>query len=605
MKMLLITICCISTLTICAQTSKAQSADKRFDGLDAQFNQILKDWHAAGFAVAVVEKDKIIYSKGFGYRDIEKKLPVTPNTLFAIGSVTKSFTSSLIGMLSAEGKLDIDKPAHTYFSNLSFYNDNMNNAITLRHMMSHQTGLPRHDYSWYFFSTNSRDSMVQRIRYQEPTAGVREKWQYNNFMFTAQGWIAEKITNKSWEQNIKEKIFTPLNMTRSNFSTAELGKIEDASFGYTLLKDSIIKKMNYYNIDAMGPAGSINSSANEMANWLITWIYGGKFKGKEIIPFQHAAEAITPQAITGGGLPSKEKPDIYFSTYGFGWMMSSYRGHYRVEHGGNIDGFSASASFFPTDSIGIVVLSNQNGSAVPGIVRNIISDRLLKLTPYNWNADQKKAVETAKAKQKETSRSATAKDRKNTKPTHPLNDYEGTYSQPGYGIINVFANNDSLFARISDKLLWLMHDNYNVFDYFLITPGEPIDTAGSGPSRIQFHMNKAGDIDQLTVDMQTGLQPIVFKKQINTIEVRSNELQKYVGEYELSGMTVKVYIKNDNTLFVFVPGQPEYELLPTEKNKFAFKALSGYFLQFTVTDGDKVTDLTFIQPNGDFKAVKK
>jgi len=120
MKILLLTICCISTVTMFAQTSRTQSADKRFDGLDAQFNQILKDWHAAGFVVAVVEKDKIIYSKGFGYRDIEKKLPVTPNTLFAIGSVTKSFTSSLIGMLSAEGKLDIDKPAIPIFLTFRF-----------------------------------------------------------------------------------------------------------------------------------------------------------------------------------------------------------------------------------------------------------------------------------------------------------------------------------------------------------------------------------------------------------------------------------------------------------------------------------------------------
>ncbi|MFN2458673.1 MAG: serine hydrolase [Chitinophagaceae bacterium] len=605
MKKFLVSVCCITTLMAFAQNTKAPASDKRLDGLDAQLQQILKDWYAPGFAVTVVQKDKIIYSKGFGYRNMEKKLPVTINTLFPIGSVTKAFTASLIGMLSAEGKVDIDKPAHTYSSNLGFYNDAMNNSITLRHMMSHQTGLPRHDLSWYFFNTTSRDSMIQRIRYQEPTAGVRERWQYNNFMFTAQGWIAEKLTNKSWEQNIKDKILTPLNMSRTNFSIKDLEKQEDAAVGYSVQKDSIIKKMNYYNIDAMGPAGSINSSVLEMANWLITWIYGGKFKGKEIIPFQHVTEAITPQAITGGGLPTKEKPDIFFSTYGFGWSMSSYRGHYRVEHGGNIDGFSASASFFPTDSIGIVVLTNQNGSAVPGIVRNIIVDRLLRLTPYNWNADQKKAVEKARAQQRESNRSATAKNRKNTKPTHPLKDYEGTYYQPGYGNIRVFVENDSLFARFSDKVLWLMHDNYDVFDYFEKKPDEPIDTANSGPTRIQFLMNRAGDIDQLNIDIQAGLQPIVFKKQPAIIEVKSNELKKYVGEYDLAGMTVKVYIKNDNTLFAFVPGQPEYELVPTDKDKFALKVLSGYFVQFSVNEKNMVTELTFIQPNGNFKAVKK
>jgi CubicO group peptidase (beta-lactamase class C family) len=151
--------------------------------LDAAFEKVLTDWKAAGFAVAVVEKNKIIYSKGFGYRDLEKKLPVTPNTLFAIGSCTKAFTSSLIGLLQKEGKVEFDKPAHTYLNTLRFYNDEMNNGITLRDMMSHRTGLPRHDYSWYYFSTSSRDSIMQRIQYQQPTFPVRNKWQYNNFMF--------------------------------------------------------------------------------------------------------------------------------------------------------------------------------------------------------------------------------------------------------------------------------------------------------------------------------------------------------------------------------------------------------------------------------------
>src|SRR5688500_11806145 len=148
-----------------ASAQKTKKAADRFAGLDAQLEKVRQDWKAAGFAVAVVEKDRIIYSKGFGYRNWEEKLPVTTNTLFAIGSVTKSFTSSLIGLLQKEGKVDYDKPAHDYLPGLDFYNDALNNDVTLRHMMSHQTGLPRHDFSWYLFPTLSRDSMLQRVRY--------------------------------------------------------------------------------------------------------------------------------------------------------------------------------------------------------------------------------------------------------------------------------------------------------------------------------------------------------------------------------------------------------------------------------------------------------
>ncbi len=179
-----------------AQKKTAQAPDP-FAGLDTAFQRVLKDRQAAGFAVAVVSKNKIIYAKGFGYRDYENKLPVTTNTLFAIGSCTKAFTSSLIGLLNKENKLEYDKPATTYLPELHFFNDNLNNTITLRDMMCHRTGLPRHDYSWYLFNSASRDSLLQRIQYQEPTATLRETWQYNNFMFLAQGMIAEKLTGKS------------------------------------------------------------------------------------------------------------------------------------------------------------------------------------------------------------------------------------------------------------------------------------------------------------------------------------------------------------------------------------------------------------------------
>ncbi len=120
MKNIFLLISFLTATTLLAQKTNT-SANDRFAGLDAAFNQILKDWHAAGFAVAVVEKDKVIYNKGFGYRDLEKKLPVTPATLFAIGSCTKAFTASLLGLLQKDGKVDFDKPAHNYLQVFFFY----------------------------------------------------------------------------------------------------------------------------------------------------------------------------------------------------------------------------------------------------------------------------------------------------------------------------------------------------------------------------------------------------------------------------------------------------------------------------------------------------
>jgi CubicO group peptidase (beta-lactamase class C family) len=605
MRSVPIILCCIITLSAFAQKSNNQIRNKRFDGLDTAFARILKDWHAAGFAVAVVEKNKIIYEKGFGYRNIENKLPVTPNTLFAIGSCTKAFTASLIGLLQKDGKVDIDKPVELYMPGLKFFNDPMNNTITLRDMMSHRTGLPRHDFSWYFFSSGSRDSIMRRIQYQEPTAPVRDKYQYNNFMFTAQGAIAEKFTNKSWEDNVRDNFFKPLDMVNSNFTIKDWSAYNEPATGYLVKNDSIIKKINYYNIAAMGPAGAINSSVHEMANWVIAWINGGKYNGKEILPAAYVAQAMSPQVISGPGLPTKEKPDIFFSAYGFGWGLSSYKGHYRVEHGGNIDGFSANTSFFPTDSIGIIVLTNQNGSSVPGIIRNLIADRLLNEKYFDWNSDIKKQVEKNKAIQAEGKKTALSNRKLNTVPTHPLKDYTGTYNHPGYGNFDVYLNKDSLFAKGSENVVWLRHYHYNVFDIFNKDVKEGIDTSdGAGPFKIQFQMNASGDIESLTIPFEAGLKPIYFTKQLKVKDIKVSDLQKYSGEYDLTGLTVKLYVK-DKTLCALVPGQPEYQLIPVDKDKFALGKLPGYYIQFSLDEKNIVTGATFMQPNGNFKAAKK
>ena len=595
----------LASLAISSFSQKQKNIeDKRFVGLDTAFARVLKEWHAAGFAVAVVEKNHIVYAKGFGYRDYENKIPVTPNTLFAIGSCTKAFTASLIGMLVQEGKLDYDKPVRDYLPELKFYKDEMNDKITLRDMMCHRTGLPRHDFSWYLFSTNSRDSLLQRIQYMEPSAGLREKWQYNNFMFFAQGMVAEKITGRKWEDNIREKIFQPLGMTNSTFSVDDMKKSTDAALGYEVKKDSIINKMDYYHIDAMGPAGSINSSVNDMSKWVITWINNGKFDGKEIIPTSHRTEAISSQMVIAGALPEKENPDIYFANYGFGWMVSSYKGHYRVEHGGNIDGFSASTSFFPSDSIGIIVLCNQNGSAVPSIVRNLLADRMLKLKYQDWQSDLKRKFDKQKKEGEDAKKTAIKTDKPKTKPSHERKDYEGLYSNKAYGSFDVQFQRDSLFAFTGEHIWWLKHNQYDIFDAFEKDAKDGIDSTDNSIP-IQFQMNTNGDITSFDIGLEPTLKPISFTKSPKAKAISIDSLQKYVGDYELSNIILKVSIKNNKTLTLFVPGQPEYELVPIDKNKFSLKSMTGFTIQFNVNDQNEITEMLSIQPNGTFKAKRK
>jgi len=595
----------IILFTIISISSVLAQQDERLIGLEKELNEILEVTKTPGFTVAIVEGKKIIYAKGFGYRDFENKISADANTLYAIGSSSKAFTSSILGQLRQEDKISFEESPIKYIPDLKFYNDEMNNNIIIKDLMSHRTGLPRHDYSWYLFPTNNKDSLLLRVEHQEPFIGVREQWYYNNFMFLAQGVIAERITDESWEENIKNRFFEPLDMTRSNVSIEELEKSSNAAIGYELKKDSIISRMDYYHIAGMSPAGSINSSVNEMSNWLITWINKGKFKGKQILPEAYINEAISSQMVIGAGLPDKEFPDMHLSNYGYAWFLSSYRGHYRVQHGGNIDGFSANVAFFPSDSIGVVVLTNQNGSAVPSLVRNTVADRMLKTQKTDWSKRFTERKLKAKKEEDEAKTETTSLKIENTNPSHILPNYIGKYSNPGYGEFNISNQNDSLFANFKLKTLYLKHVHYDIFEPFEVTK-TGIDTTDNGPLRLNFITNDGGEISLVKMKVEGALDhPIEFKHKPNVIHVDKATLERYVGDYELSGTVIKVYIKNKNKLYVFVAGQPEYELLATDKHKFSFKTLEGFKVEFVESDGKSINEIKLIQPNGTFKATRK
>ena len=602
-KKLLLVLAMGSVITGSAQDNSEN--DKRFAGLDTALNRVLSVWKGPGFSVAVVEKDKVVYAKGFGYRNNETKLPVTPNTLFAIGSCTKAFTASLIGSLAAKGDLDIDKPVRDYLPDLKFFNDEMNDRITLRDMMCHRTGLPRHDYSWYLFTTQSRDSLLKRIQYLEPSAQLRLKWQYNNFMYLAQGVIIEKLTHQSWETNIQTSIFQPLGMSRSNLTIPDLEKDADAALGYEL-KDSAntrqLVKVDYYHIDAMGPAGAINSSAMDMSNWVNAWIHDGRFNGKEIFPMGFAREATSSQMISGPGYPDADTRDIQFATYGFGWMLASYRGHYRAEHGGNINGFSASTCFFPSDSVGIVVLSNQDNSNIPAIVRNLLADRMLGLKYFDWNAYTWNRYDKMKQAEKDAKASKLKSDTINSTRSHPISDYTGLFNNKGYGTMDIYLDHDSMFVRIGKNIAYLKQDKYDWFKIYQRDEQGKIDT--SQGFAIEFRTDEGGEINEINAKLEPTVKTIVFARIPKTIAVQTDSLKKYEGEFMIGPTTLRIFIQN-NTLRLFVPGQPEYELVPVEANKFSIKDMAGFVISFEVNENNEVISLTSSQPNGTFKALRK
>jgi len=376
--------------------SAEAKAKQALEGFDEFISKAIEDWNLPGLAIGIVVEGEAVYAKGFGRRNIEKGLPVTTKTLFAIGSCTKAFTTFVMGTLVDEGKLDWDKPVVNFLPGFRLYDEYATAHITPRDLVTHRSGLPRHDLVWYNNLTTSRKEMVERLRHLEPNKELRERYQYNNMMFTTAGYLVGQLTGGTWEDAVRSRIFKPLGMTQSNFSVLDSQKTDDFALPYRE-KDNKIQKMPFRNIDLIGPAGSINSCIEDMTNWLIVHLNNGEFQGKRILKEASCRELHTPQM----AIPALPKePHVSPGSYALGWLTDTYRGHYRVHHGGAIDGFTATVTLFPYDGVGIVALANRSGTPVPGLVTQHAADRLLGLEKRDWNAEALAKRDAVKKEQK-------------------------------------------------------------------------------------------------------------------------------------------------------------------------------------------------------------
>lgn len=501
MKILKIFGLALLCLTNVIAQSNDEALNNKIKSLEKDFETVLTTSRAAGFSIAIVKGSEIIYAKGFGYSDIENKTPVTSNTIFAIGSSTKAFTASLMGLLRDQGKIDFEASPRTYIPELKFFNSEMNTLITIKDLMTHRTGLPRHGEAWKLFKTQSKDEFLARIAFQEPVAPVRAEWRYNNFMYFVQGLIAERLTDKNWEQNIEQNFFEPLQMVSSTTNIQGLKNSNKAALGY-YFKNGKTTEIDYNDIGAMSPAGGINSTVNDMSKWMIAWLNKGQYNGKQVLPSKYVREAMSSQMVISGKLPKEESPSSFMSNYGYGWFISSYKSHYRVDHGGNIDGFSANVAFYPADDLGIVVLSNQNRSGVPQIITNIVADKVFDTHETNWIGKLEKLIEQ-QTKTTETEPVVSLK------PTHNLKDYTGSYEHKGYGTFDVITKNDSLFAQFPEYTQWLNPIHPNVFETYYVL--DQLDLESQGKS-IKFVTDFKDNISGSEIKLERTLNPIIFNR---------------------------------------------------------------------------------------------
>ncbi len=582
--------------TISREAALAKAALDSLEGFQSWLETTRQAWKVPGCSVAIVKDGKVLATYASGLRDVDNQKPVTPQTLFAIGSSSKAFTTFVLAQLVDEHRLDWDKPVINYAPTFRLYDKAVTQMITPRDLVTHRSGLPRHDLAWYN-SSASRDELVARLAFLKPSKDFRTDWLYNNFMFLSAGWMAEKITGKSWEDNVRERIFTPLGMTSSNFSVKDSSRTSDHALPYDERDDKVVA-IPFRDISVMGPAGSINSNADEMAKWVIFHLSDGTHDGKVLLQKGtlddlHAARITLP----GGGETGGK--DVHAQSYALGWFTDVFRGHRRVHHGGNIDGFSALVSFLPDDNIGVVTLTNLNATPLGGLVAANIYERLLGLEQRDRSAEALRERAMAKELEQRAKAAKNLTKRDHAPMLHPLSEYAGEYSDDGYGTITISEVGGSLRLLYNNIPGPLEHVH---FDTFSIGKDET-DPVFEGHT-LSFITGADGWVESIRVTLDPSTDDVYFKKLPDKKLSDPVYLAPFAGEYTLGPQTVKIELRG-STLVASLPGQPEYELVPKHPGSFSLKGLSGFDVVFKSDDNGKVVQALFVQPNGTFPAARK
>jgi len=574
-----------------AQTKADKALEAKLKKFRIFMNAEMKRWEVPGIGVGIVKDGKVIFAEGFGLRNVEKNLPVTPDTIFAIGSASKAFTSMDIGILVDEGKVDWDKPVQTYLPTFKLKDEVATIRMTVRDLVCHKSGLPRHDAMWYG-SPLSRKDIFDRLQYLDFSADFRQTFQYNNLMFLTAGYLVGQVTGSTWEEFTQKRIFDALGMTSSNCSVEISKKSDNHSLPYLRIKDEI-KAVPFRNIDNIGPAGSINSNVNDMLKWVLFHLNKGKVGDKQIISEAGQKEMYTPAMFIREPMLTVQPDGQSIMSYGLAWFLETYRGHGLVHHGGAIDGFYFLNGFMPKDNCGAVILTNLGGTPFLQIAMGYVLDMVLGLDPVweklsleKWEK-QKKEREEAKAKEKEKEEARV----KGTQPSHALKDYAGEYEHPAYGVIPVELSDGILKGKFNSMKFKLDHWHYDVFK-----AEEEEEGSGEDGLMITFYTNLKGDIDKLSLPLEPSVAPIVFTRKASEELKNPKYLSQFVGEYEIMGTTAAVSLQGDS-LVVAVAGQPNQVLVPYKEVEFTIKGAEGYNIKFVVEDGKATEIILTVQGN--------
>ena len=558
--------------------------------LDRLAADAMADWKVPGAALAVVQNGEVVLSKAYGQRDIEANLPATPKTQFLIGSITKSFTATGMALLHNEGRLDWTKPVRDYMPEFRLNDAVATERVTVRDLLSHQSGLPRHDWV-HVPGDRTPAELLGVMRHLELSRDIRTAYQYCNLCFNVAGLLIERVSGQSYEAFIRARLTDRLGMT-VGFTLDDLEASADAARPYMMHLETDTRLPAMRLPIRTIAAGAINTTVADLANWMRLHLGKGEFNGERLLPAALIGALHAPRVYES----HSEFAEFGAAHYGLGFQCQSYRGDRVLFHGGGWPGWGALMTLVPDFGIGVAVLTNRNPSEVLGALTWYIIDRLRGREPIDWRERSRKRREQAIA-QMQADKNAREKVRHtNTRPAHDLAHYAGDYEHPAYGLMSIEEQAGELHWSWRGMFAAMIHRHYETFEL----PEVP-DRLLPDRLAITFLTDRDGNIVSLSAPLEPMVKDIVFGRLAAGDCTDAAFRARCVGIFRSGPTTHRVTCDAEGQLVLKADNQPAYRLAPQQGRKFRILELEGFVVEFR-GDGSIVDDVIFHQPNGTFIA---
>jgi CubicO group peptidase (beta-lactamase class C family) len=561
--------------------------DQLIPELDELAIEAMADWKVPGAALAVVRDNKVVLLKAYGKRDVEADLPVTHSTQFLICSITKTFTATAVGLLHDEGRLDWTKPVRDYIPEFRLHDPVATDRVTVRDLLCHQTGLPRHDWV-HMPGDHTAAQLLDPMRHLELSRDIRAAWQYNNLCYNVAGLLIERVSGLPYEAFIRSRLTDKLGMTVS-FTLDELEGSIDSARSYSIHEDERIPALRL-PIRTIA-AGAMNTSVADLAHWMQLHLGRGEYEGKRLLPATLISELHAPRTYnTGPG-----DPEFGEAHYGLGFQSTYYRGDRLVAHGGGWIGWSTLMTLVPEANLGVAVFTNRSPNEVPHILTWYIIDRLRCREPVDWRERARKRRIDTLAHMQANKDARISTRHLNSRPAHDLTAYVGDYEHPAYGVMSIIEQNDDLHWSWRGMSTNMIHRHFETYEL-----PEVKDRLLPDQLAITFLTDREGDVVSLSTPLEPMVNDIVFARAPAGESTDARFRARCVGHYKGGSTTHHVTITQDGQLVLKPDNQPAYRLVPMQGRRFRIADLDGYSVEFR---GEAIVDdVIFHQPNGTFVA---